>query len=323
VKALVTGGTGFIGSHLIEFLLARPGTRVAALVRDPSRLKWLKGLEVDCLRGDLLTIPPLPPDIDTVFHLAGATKASKSADYYTVNQKGTASLFEALSDRGIRARVVLLSSLAAAGPAGRGRPVLESDPPRPVSEYGKSKLEGERAALRFKDRFPLVILRVGAVYGPRDMDFLQYFKIVRKGILPRAGAAAPLVSLCHVNDLVEALWRAARTEVESGAVFNVADPAPVSWDEIGRAAARAMGRSVRPVRIPRPLAWGAAWASQLAGRLTGKPGIYGLDKYREMTQVGWVQDVGKAEAVLRFRTATGLEDGIRDAIRWYRERGLL
>jgi nucleoside-diphosphate-sugar epimerase len=323
VKAFVTGGTGFIGSHLVEFLLARPDTRVAALVRDPSRLKWLKGLEVESLRGDLLTIPPLPPDIDTVFHLAGATKSSKSADYYTVNQKGTASLFGALAAGGIKARVVLLSSLAAAGPASAGRPVRESDPPRPVSQYGKSKLEGEREALRFKDRFPLVILRVGAVYGPRDPDFLEYFKIIKRGLLPRVGAAAPPLSLCHVSDLVRAMELAAGAGVDSGAVFNIADPRPVSWDEVGRAAAAALGRRVRPVRVPRALAWAGACASQLAGRLTRRPGIFGPDKYRDMTQEGWTQDVGKAEAVLGFRAAVRLEDGIRDTIAWYRERGWL
>lgn len=323
MNALVTGGTGFIGSHLVEALLARPGTRVVALVRDPSRRKWLEGLEIGVLRGDLGTIPTLPPDIDTVFHLAGATKASKPADYYTVNQKGTASLFEALAAAGIRARVVVLSSLAAAGPAPADRPNRESDPPRPISEYGKSKLEGEREALRRNDRFSVVILRVGPVYGPRDADFLDYFKIVRRGLLPRIGPEAPRVSVCHVRDLVEAFGRAATADVESGSVFNIADPVPASWDEIGGAAARALGRSARPVRIPRPLAWSAARISQALGRLTGRPGIFGPDKYREMTQPGWTQDVAKAEALLGFRTAVGLEDGIRETIAWYRGRGWL
>jgi dihydroflavonol-4-reductase len=323
VKAFITGGTGFIGSHLIEFLLARPETSVIALVRDPARLKWLKGLGVDCVRGDLLTIPPLPSDIDTVFHLAGATKASKSAVYYTVNQKGTASLFDSLADQGIRPKVVLLSSLAAAGPLFEGRPILEGDPARPVSHYGKSKLAAEREALRFKDRFRLVILRVGAVYGPRDKDFLQYFKIVRLGLLPRHGSGTPLLSICHVSDLVEALWRAARTEVGSGEIFNIADRRAASWDEIGRAAARTLGRKVRPVQVPRLLAWGAASTADLVGRLIGRPGIFGREKYREMIQEGWVQDVGKAEAVLGFRTSIPLEDGIQETIRWYRERGWL
>jgi len=323
VKALVTGGTGFIGSHLIEFLLARPKTSVFALVRDPARLKWLKGLKVDCVRGDLLTIPPLPSDIDTVFHLAGATKASKSAVYYTVNQKGTASLFENLAGQGIRARVVLLSSLAAAGPLFEGRPVRESDPPRPVSDYGKSKLAGEGEALRFKDRFPLIILRVGAVYGPRDTDFLRYFKIIRRGLLPRYGSRTPLLSLCHAGDLAEALWIAARAEVGTGDIFNIADREPASWDEIGRAAARAFGRKVRPVRVPRFLVYGTACLADLAGRLSGRPGIFGRDKYREMIQEGWVQDVGKAEAVLGFRTSIPLERGIQDTIRWYKDQGWL
>ena len=117
MKALLTGGTGFIGSHLAELLLDK-SAEIFALVRDPHNLKWLKGLNIHLLEGDLLSIPSLPSDIDYVFHVAGLTNSSDVADYYTVNQQGTASLFKSLHDQKILPKkIICLSSLAAAGPS--------------------------------------------------------------------------------------------------------------------------------------------------------------------------------------------------------------
>ena len=99
MKAFVTGGTGFIGSHLVE-ALSRMGIEVFALIRNPKKLKWLKGLNFHILKGDLFSIPSLPGNLDVVYHLAALTKATKAKDYYTVNQQGTASLFESLMLRG-------------------------------------------------------------------------------------------------------------------------------------------------------------------------------------------------------------------------------
>ncbi|MBE3131430.1 MAG: NAD(P)-dependent oxidoreductase, partial [Acidobacteria bacterium] len=223
MRVLVTGGTGFLGSHLVERLLEEPGAEVYALVRDPSKLRWLEGIErVRLLTGDLQNLPALPAGLGCVFHLAGLTKTFKASDYYTVNREGTANLLRALEGQSCAPRFVHLGSIAAGGPSAPRRPVCEGDPPRPVSPYGVSKLMAEAEILKYKDRFPVVILRAAAVYGPRDEDFLEYFRWMKRGILPLVGQRRKSLSLLYVRDAVRAVLLAARPEVPSGEVFNIA-----------------------------------------------------------------------------------------------------
>jgi dihydroflavonol-4-reductase len=324
MKVLVTGGTGFLGSHLIDRLLEDPETEVHALIRNPAKAPWPEGAGgVRFIPGDLHALPPLPAGLSVVYHVAGLTKALKSSEYYTVNQAGTASLFQALARSGESPRVVHISSVAAGGPSSPGRPVREDDPPRPVSPYGLSKLRGEEEALKYKDRLPLVILRVGAVYGPRDEDFLEYFRWLRRGIRPRFGRGKQSLSLCYAADAVRAILLAARSAVRSGEVFNIADPEPRTWDEIGEIAARILGRKTVRVRVPSWLAFLACAASGAVGRLRGRATALNLSKYMDMRPDGWVADSRKAEDVLGFKTRFTLEDGLKETLDWYVRRGLL
>lgn len=324
MKVLVTGGTGFLGSHLIDRLLGDPGTEVHALVRNPARTRWLPaGDRLRILEGDLSRVPKLPDGLSVVFHLAGLTKATRSSDYYTVNEAGTASLFRALAAGRGSPKVVHLSSLAAAGPSSPGRPAREEDPPRPVSPYGMSKLAAEREALAHKDRFPLALLRVAAVYGPRDEDFLDFFRIIRRGVLPLYGRRPKTLSLCYAADVVEAVLSAAEAPLATGEVLNIAHPRPASWRELGETAGRLLGRKLLRVRIP---AWGAflaSAASTAAAGLLGRPAALNLSKFKDMQPDHWEADVTKARRVLGFEARVSLEDGFRETLDWYVARGLL
>ena len=324
MNVLVTGGTGFIGSHLIDFLLGRGGVEIFVLVRDPGRLRGLSGKPgLRILKGDLFSIPPLPSSLEVVFHLAGLTKAVKSNDYYTVNRNGTASLFQNLRDWGLRPRVVHLSSLAAVGPSSAARAVREDDPARPVSPYGESKLQAEEAALSFRNDFPVTILRVAAVYGPGDEDFLEYFKCLKMGILPLLGPDKKYLSLCYVHDLVRAMDISSRSEEAAGQIFNIADGTPYSWEDIGRSAAEAMGKRVLPVKVPLWAAYLAASGSEIVSKFTGKPSPINRSKYRDMKQSGWVADVRKAKELLGFEAARPLNEAISETVQWYKRNHLL
>ncbi|TEU04508.1 MAG: NAD(P)-dependent oxidoreductase [Candidatus Aminicenantes bacterium] len=323
MKALVTGGTGFIGSHLIELLLKK-NVEVVALVRNLNNLKWIKGLDIHLLKGDLFSLPSLPKDIDYVFHAAGLTKATKKVDYYTVNHQGTASFFEALRSQNVSPqRIIHLSTLAAVGPSSGGKPVQETTPPQPITPYGESKLLGETEALKFKKIFPVVILRIGAIFGPRDTDFLQYFKWIKRGVLPSLASSPRRVSLCYVKDLSEALYLCSQKVLGSGEIFNIANPEPYSWDEVGKAAGQAMEKELRRVKVPLPFLYLAALLSEIGNKISRSPNIFDLNKFKDMKQTDWIADTGKAREKLSFRTQYTLQEAVKETIDWYLENNWL
>ena len=150
---LITGATGFVGGHLIE-ALARNGMRARALVRETSDTALLERHGIERQIGDLtdpVSLRRAIEDAGTVLHLAAATRALRPDEFDAVNGAGTRRLVDAMLDAGGRRRLVYLSSLAAVGPRG-DRAVTAEDEPRPITAYGRSKLEGERAAQLFAGR---------------------------------------------------------------------------------------------------------------------------------------------------------------------------
>ena len=321
MRALVTGGTGFIGSHLINHLLEERKAEVFALVRDLDKLKWLEGMDIRFLKGDLFSIPSLPSNIDYVFHIAGVTKTRKIADYYTVNQHGTASLFRSLRAQNIvPKKAFFLSSTAAAGPSRDGNPVKEDNDPYPVTVYGRSKLLGEKEAQEFKNDFPLVILRVGAVYGPRDEDFLLYFKSVKRGFLLTQASQESLYHLCYVKDLINAFDLSLQEDLESGVIINIADPHHVTWDEFGKVIGEVLGKKPITIKCPYFVLKIAALAWEGTAAIMKKPSSFNRDKLKAIMQPDWLADTTKAERLLSFSPRFGLKEGLQETLKWYTDQ---
>jgi dihydroflavonol-4-reductase len=319
----VTGGTGFIGSHLVDHLL-QSGCEVRCLVRDRTRLRWLQGKPVTIFEGDLdaeKVISKAASDTDAVFHLAGLTAAGSREVYREVNARGcrsvaTASL-AAVHPPGV---FVYLSSLAAVGPGRSDEVVAENRIPQPVTEYGRSKLEGERF-LKEMGPLPLVVVRPPAVYGPRDREIFPLFKLASRGIFPVFNPDSR-ISLIHVQDLIRGVVGAAQ-EGRVGETYFLTHPVPVDALDLPRFFGEALGRKVRGFRIPVPLLKGAAALSETWGRITGNMPVFNSDKVRELTAAGWVCNWEKAQKEFSFKAEMGLDQGLLGTADWYRTQGWL
>ena len=200
--ALVTGATGFIGHHLVQRLLAQ-GTAVKCLVRSKSRADHLSQLGVTLVQGELEDVSSLSEavkDADVVYHLAGVTKSVRKSDLMRVNGDGTKNLSLVCSRRNCPPTLVLVSSLAAAGPSTGSEPRIETDPVSPVSCYGRSKRAGELAVMDFADELPVTIVRPPIVFGEHDRDVFQWFRSIDKlGLHFAAGLRDFHYSLIHAT----------------------------------------------------------------------------------------------------------------------------
>jgi nucleoside-diphosphate-sugar epimerase len=323
---LVTGGNGFVGSHLVEGLLAQ-GHQVRCLLRPTSDLSFIASLPLEHVWGALDDVESLERacrGVDAVYHLAGATKAPDAATYFRVNEQGTRSLLEACwrVNPGVR-RFVYCSSLAAAGPADSSTPIDETCPPHPVSHYGRSKLAGEEAVRAYAGRLPVVILRPAPVYGPRERDILTYFRLVQRGLKLLPGRGAHQVCMIHVSDLVRLALRVLEDERVVGQTYFACDGEAHDLEAVLDAVGAALGKRTLRVVIPIPLlevfaALGGIWA-----RLSKRPVLLNDQKLQEMKQRYWLCDVSKARRELGFVPQVDLQTGMALTARWYREQGWL
>jgi len=321
MKALVTGGTGFVGSHLLEALLRR-GDTVRALVRSPARAAALGLDDVAWIPGDLDDPDALTrasEGVDVIYHVAGLVMARDEAEFHAVNAAGTRRLLEAAAPFG--PRIVLVSSLAAAGPAAPGRPLIGTEPPRPVTAYGRSKLAAE--AIVRTGPLPWVIIRPPAVYGPRDREMFRVFRAAQLGVAPVFGTGDQELSLVFGPDLAGAIVAAGNARDALGGVFYAAHPEVTTSERLVRRVAAGFGREVRVVRIPVPVGRAMLAVTGVAARLTSRATILTADKGNELFQPAWTCDPTPLAEATGWRAGHGLDAGIAESIAWYREAGWL
>jgi nucleoside-diphosphate-sugar epimerase len=319
--AFLTGGTGFLGWHVAKALLSE-GFRVRALARGaPSRRTGLEELDVDLVPGDLFEtdLAGALAGCDAVVHVAGLVKARRLPDYRAVNVRGTENLLAAAGAACPGAVFVYVSSQAAAGPARGGRPVEEGDEPRPVSWYGISKLEGERAVER-SWRGPWIVVRPGVLYGPRDRGLLTYFLLARRGLVP-VPAPKARVQVGPAADAALAIARAAGRPEFAGRVGFICDPEPMSVRRLAGAIAAAGDRRVRLVPLPDALVRLAGALETIRETVTRESRPFNADKAREILAGDWICDPMPLRRDLDLPDPPPLEDGLRSTWDWYRREG--
>ena len=322
--AFVTGGTGFVGWHVAKALVD-DGWDVHALARGgPDRRSGLEHLPVDIVEGDLGSGPQLARGLAgcvAVVHTAGLVKARTLADYRAVNVGGTEQLLGAAFAACPDAVLVYVSSQAAAGPAREGRPVAEGDPARPVSWYGISKLEGEQA-VGSAWKGPWIVVRPGVLYGPRDRGLLTYFRMAARGVVP-VPAARARIQLGGIEETARAISLAAGRPDLAGRAGFLCDPRPVAVREFAARIAEAAGRTVRFVEVPDAAVRLAGALETLREKITGQSRPFNADKARELLAGDWLCDPVPLRRDLGLPDPVPLEEGLRAAWSWYREKGWL
>jgi nucleoside-diphosphate-sugar epimerase len=324
VFALVTGGHGFVGSHLVARLLER-GDRVRCLYRRPGRPAALEGLDVEIVPGDVREAAALDAaldGVDEVHHLAALTRSRTRAEMLRTNAGGTLNLLAAARRARLAGRFVFCSSQAAAGPSPVDRPLVETDPARPITWYGESKRLGEVATLACRDRLEVTVIRPPAVYGPRDVDFLALFKAAARGFAPLLGTVPRRYSFVYAADLAEGMLRAARSPVAAGRTYFVSNDAEaLTTEELVAHVGRAVGRRGRTVRVPESALRLAAGVGEVVGQLTGRPPLVNRQRMIEASAPAYLCSAAALARDVGFRASTNVAEGTVLTARWYREHG--
>lgn len=321
MKVLLTGASGFVGSHIRDSLSKRNIPTVVLLRASSDRRFLNHHPKLQVCFGSINEPETLSAAISSathVIHCAGCTRAVRPTDFYKINAEGTRNLVQAVNAAPNVERLVHISSLAVGGPATPAAPAKESDIPNPVSDYGKSKLAGE-LEVRQNSAVPFTVLRPPAVYGPRDLGFFSVFKAVNLHLQPLPSATQAL-SLVYVRDLAEAVVECLGAARAAGKIYYVAGQqittARVFAEEVGRQMKR------WTIRFPLPslALWPICVLEELRARLTNHASLLNLQKFEELRARGWVCDPSLLQTELGIACPTPLPDGIARTLEWYREQ---
>lgn len=326
--AVVTGANGFVGSHLIDFLLEK-GWTVRGIVRSSSWTGWLDGKDIELHRCGLTDVDALVEVFEGaqyIFHIAGVVKSKKKEGFYKGNVDTTDRVLQAASRvEGIK-RIMITSSLAAAGPSDFGEAADEQTPCTPINAYGKSKLAQEQLAKNYaeKQQLPITIVRPPAVYGPRDGEILLFFKTIKQGLSTEVGRRSKELSLVHVRDLVEGMYLVTTRPEGEGETYFLGSEDQYTWTQLGKLTAKILDKKPLTLRLPHWLVHIVSAVSQMASTFSKKAATLNLEKMKEIRQAAWTCDSSKAmREVDYYQAPVPFEKGIRDTLKWYEKEGWL
>ncbi len=322
IISVVTGASGFVGSHLVDRLI-QEGHHVKCILRKSSSRRWLENKPVeifDCGLSDKEGLKKILKDADYLFHIAGVVKSKTEDGYYQGNVETTRMLLEVLCEVNPNIkRVVISSSMTACGPSLGGIPCTEETPEHPITRYGKSKFEQERVAKSYMDHLPISILRLHAVYGERDTEIYQVFKTYKAGLMTLVGFNEKKLNLIHVDDAVNGLYLAAIKEKAKGQIYFLASEEIYTWPQISEAISKAFGKKALTIRFPHFLVYTVAAFAQFFAMFSSKAATFNLEKAKDFVQTAWTCEVTKAKDQLGYRQTVSLEEGMKRTIEWYKK----
>jgi nucleoside-diphosphate-sugar epimerase len=318
----ITGGTGFVGSHLVDTMCAA-GIEPRVLVRDPNAPRWIAGAPVRWVVGSLAdreSLTHLVEGAGTVVHLAGVLRAARESQFDAGNRQGTVNLVDAMHEVADPARLIQLSSLAAAGPSPTPGGIGPEAEPAPISWYGRSKLGAEREAGRWAGGGGRVILRPPAIYGPRDTDVYEFFRMANRGVVALPGGERWL-TVAWVGDVVTSILAAAAGETDG--IYHLGDPKPLRLDELIAILCEAGGVRARVIRVPPLLVSGAGAAGSALQRLGLRRIALTSDKSRELLARHWTARTADSLETLGIKASKPFREGAETTWNWYRNQGWL
>ena len=324
--AIVTGATGFIGSHLVDYLVEY-GCTVHALIRETSDRKWLnKSDQVKVHVVDLVQSAPISclQDADYLFHCAGLTKAKTKDDYFCGNVYSCEVLYERCVAIGNNLKAIVhLSSLAAAGPNVQGEPAQEKKPCNPVTYYGESKLAGEKIALKYASSLPIVIIRPPVVYGPREKNFFVYLKALSQGWNIKIGTTKRELSLVYVTDIVRAMVQAAVCYPQNERMYYVTDGKPYIWSDISDSAMQILNVRAKTLVVPEVLLPFLSGFFEALAWFGAKPALFDRQRVIDICQTSWVASPKAFFESHTFQPKYNLVRGLKETIDWCKENNWL
>lgn len=323
-KIMITGATGFVGSHLVETLQKKGFEKISIFTRRKTELiDSFKKNGAEIFQGtfdDEEILNRALSGADTVIHVAAATKGLTREDYVKSNVNFTRAIVEKMnSDQ----KMIHISSLAAAGPSTMESPVDESMPDNPLTWYGETKLLSEKEVEKHskKNGFSRTTIRPCIVYGPRERDIFEYFKLINKGFYLIMGTGKKRISLIYVKNLVDAIIKTAESEESNGETYLASDDYSANWLDLGEEIKKALGKKrMLKLKLPELLAYPVAWGSDIIGKISGTPQLLNSQKMIEVRQDAWLADNTKLKN-LGWKPRYGFEEGIKETANWYRKEG--
>jgi nucleoside-diphosphate-sugar epimerase len=324
VKVLVTGATGFIGSHVADKLLAK-GYDVRCIARKTSNLRWLDGKNFEIVEASLDNPESLikaVEGVDYVYHVAGLTFARNYEEFLKGNRDATANLISVVEKHAPNIkRFLFVSSQTVAGPAkSLYEPVDETTPRNPITSYGRSKKEAEDVVLSYKDKIPFTIVRAPAVYGPRDTAIYDIFRTVKMGLGTMVGFRDKYISLIHSEDLSRGIIEAAESEKTKDEIYFVSSEEFYTWKQLINIIAEKMNKKfVLKIRLPHFIVLTVAAISEFLGKFSDKPPVFNYEKGIDFIQDYWICSTEKAKRDFGYRQMMSIEDGMQNTIEWYKQ----
>jgi len=322
MNILVTGATGFIGGHLVRRLI-KANHSVRCLVRKTSNTNNLKKFGVVLYEGDLLqpkTLEGIMDGVDLVYHLSGVVSSRWTSEFYKGNVIATKNLLEICKNNKIK-KFIYASSIAVYQPPSNKTLLDENSPCRPITSYGRSKLEAEKIVLYYFYNYnlPIVILRGPVIYGPFETEILTKFflNLIRKKKVFVIGDGDNFRSLNYIDNFIDGLVLAGEHPESVGRIYNLSDQKAYTLNEILETSSRIIGSKISTIYLPNWIG-NISWLIYNIFEKLFK--IFSIELYSiKVLSLNLGCNVSKIVSELGYTSRVDLKEGLQRTFDWIRD----